>query len=286
MKIQISDVKRLGKKITRFGLFIPLSNVLLTHGSRFLPRQVAQKLSNARHRAVQKKLRPYIPQDLSAAPLDKQLPSDKKIWVCWLQGEEQMPAVVRKCLAALRANANGHEVIVLSEQNLKEYVTVSPHIYELYRKQVIKPAHFADILRVNLLAQQGGVWIDATLLATAPISDDWFTYDFYSIKIQPYGNHISQCRWSVFALGATKGAPLFVNLARAIDSYLASNDTFLDYFMFDHLIDLLYQEDASIRQAIDAVPFNNPDVHSLTKVPNFNPADAPDTYLYKLSTRK
>lgn len=285
MKIQPSDFKRLGKKITRYGLFIPLSNVLLTHGSRFLPAKIVKNISRARHNAIQKKLLPYIPQELSVAG-SQQLPSDKKIWVCWLQGEAQMPAVVRKCLASLRANANGHEVIVLTEENLKDYVVVAPHIYALYHQQIIKPAHFADILRVNLLAQQGGMWIDATILATAPIPAEWFDYDFYSIKTAPYSNHISQCRWAVFALSASKGSPLFVNLAKTIDNYLASNDTFLDYFMFDHLIDLLYQRDAAIRRAIDAVPFNNPNVHSLAKDPHFNPAAATDTYLYKLSTRK
>ena len=46
-----------------------------------------------------------------------------KIWTCWLQGEEQAPPIVKKCLASIRRHSGGREVIVITEKNMWQYVS-------------------------------------------------------------------------------------------------------------------------------------------------------------------
>lgn len=94
------------------------------------------------------------------------------IWQCWLQGKEQAPEVVKMCLASVeKYKKDNQKIIIITSKNYTNYVNLPTVIIEKWKKGVISAAHFADILRVNLLASYGGYWIDATCLLTAPTPD-------------------------------------------------------------------------------------------------------------------
>jgi hypothetical protein len=94
--------------------------------------------------------------------LDKSLP--KKIWFLWLQGIASAPLLVRNCYASWVKQNPGWDVILLDENNISVYL---PAIHRGATKQAL-----SDILRINLLADLGGVWVDATCFCTEPL-DDW-----------------------------------------------------------------------------------------------------------------
>lgn len=94
------------------------------------------------------------------------------IWQCWLQGEERMPAIVRRCVDSVRRHASpGQRVVLITEANYADYVALPPAITALRRAGRIPDAQFSDLLRIWLLASYGGFWIDATCLLTAPIPE-------------------------------------------------------------------------------------------------------------------
>jgi hypothetical protein len=97
--------------------------------------------------------------------LDNNLP--KKIWFLWLQGLDEAPLVVKKCHESWIRHNPDWEFIFLDENNINEYVDLETY-------NTTKPA-FSDILRINLLAKYGGVWVDATCFCMKPL-DDWL-YD-------------------------------------------------------------------------------------------------------------
>ncbi len=45
------------------------------------------------------------------------LADDCPIWVCWFQGEESAPPIVRKCLESIRKNSGRHAVNVITYAN-------------------------------------------------------------------------------------------------------------------------------------------------------------------------
>lgn len=56
------------------------------------------------------------------APLPPSDPAlEGKIWMCWWQGEENAPEIVRACIDSVRRNASGHEVVVITDENLSDY---------------------------------------------------------------------------------------------------------------------------------------------------------------------
>lgn len=46
------------------------------------------------------------------------------IWTFWWQGESMAPEMIKQCIASMKQNSNGHEVIVISEANYMQYIQV------------------------------------------------------------------------------------------------------------------------------------------------------------------
>lgn len=287
---KLDNIKNFIRKVRSFGWYIPVTNLILTYGQRFFSAKTLNRILVKRTRKIQDILLKSVTfptelEDTSVEGHGKKAP----IWFFWLQGEENLPPIPKLCLQSIRKHANGHEVIVLTAENYKEYVSIPDALIEMYRSGRIKAAHFADILRVNLLAQQGGLWLDATMLVTEDLPQEIFEMPFFSVKTENKGYFVSQCRWAVFCLGARKGNPLFVQLASLFEQYLTTTDLFVDYFMFDNFIDMLYKRYPLIRNQIDALPQNNPRVHDMAPLLCSHVSDkdfegmVKDTYLFKLS---
>ena len=129
---------------------------------------------------------------------------DQNIWVCWLQGESAMPKVVRICYNNLKKNANGHKVILITWNNLNDYLSVSPTIMNKVGKGLSLIA-YSDFIRLNLLSIYGGLWVDATFLITAPLDESIFESRFFSIKNNVHSNAlVCKYRWAVNFVYASK----------------------------------------------------------------------------------
>lgn len=277
------------RKVFKFGIIIPATNLILTYGYKYISVEKRRKICDYRTKKIQKRLIPIIDSILQKrASIDLgNRPSNPTIWVCWLQGEDKMPIIPKICLNSIRANANGRNVIVLTADNYSEYVTIPKHIVEAYNSGKLKHAHFADIIRMNILAQRGGLWLDATMLVTRPIPDEIFDYPFFSIKTKEEGAYVSKCRWAVFCLGAWEKNALLSIVSEAFSEYLKKTNIFIDYFMFDQFIDILYQKESAVREWIDSIPMNNEQTHKMSISKKFGKDEwellTSETYLFKLS---
>ena len=105
--------------------------------------------------------------------IDKSITIDKnkeeksnKIWICWFQGIENAPELVKACYNSVVKNYNDKEIIVLTEENYKKYVDIPEYILKKWEKGYITFAHFSDILRIELLSKYGGLWLDSTIFTT------------------------------------------------------------------------------------------------------------------------
>lgn len=113
----------------------------------------------------------YFMRYLPAAAAVPERPVEKndkneKIFTIWLQGENNAPPLVQACFRSVRKNCP-QELVVLDEKTLRDYITLPDIIWQKRAKGQIKNAHFADICRVELLYEHGGIWLDSTGFATA-----------------------------------------------------------------------------------------------------------------------
>ncbi len=288
----IRNIRNMLHKIFQFGPYLALSNLVVVYGQNLLSNSTIRRISDDRNHKIQQKLIHLLQHsNLNPTAIHPKTTKTNAIWVCWLQGEDKMPPISKMCLESIRQNSNGHDVVLLTSDNIRDYVALPPIMEQRYNSGQLKPAHFADIIRIHILLQQGGLWLDATMLLTAPVDESIFGMDFFSIKIPEQGHFVSRCRWSVFALGCKPGNPILSKVAYAFEKYLNDTDIFIDYFLFDHFIELIYQTFPDARKMIDDIPYNNPNVHELSRILT-HPFDSrtwnrimADTSMFKLNSR-
>lgn len=216
------------------------------------------------------------------------------IWMCWWQGLDQAPEIVRKCVESVRKNAAGRRVTVITEENYREYVQLPLWLEEKYRAGILSRTHFSDILRMSLLASYGGVWLDATVFCAGNSLEDCFRGPVWSIKRPDYGHISAGCG------GFTTGAMgcryeyrwIFAVFRDFLLQYWKENDFLVDYLMLDYLIDLALRNNDQIRHAFCRIEPNNAQSDNLIKRMNEPYEEAlwqemkKDTFLFKLSWKQ
>lgn len=229
---------------------------------------------------------------------------EKIIWQYWHQGVENAPPLIRQCLASVKRFNPEYEVKVLTFETAGNYVKMPQKYYDLVRQNKIKIAFFSDMLRLNLLRKYGGVWIDATMLMTAPLPQDIRKADFMVMQ-KNAATDLSENVMSCFFIRSVSNA-LFLELIKtALEYYWQENDFVLNYFMFEHIATIIAAhspeltaqwqqmprynaEDAGSLQKILAMEFDEKEyrklltitpLHKLTHKKSF--ADAPETSYYQ-----
>lgn len=129
----------------------------------------------------------YVLDKLSSSRYHRTDQRQTKVWVCWLQGYDKAPHIVKRCIDSIRQHSRGLDIVVIDNTNIHDYMTVPHHISEKYEKGIIPNAHYSDYIRVSLLALHGGIWIDSTVLLTDSLPDRIVDTDLFCFKLQSIG---------------------------------------------------------------------------------------------------
>lgn len=92
--------------------------------------------------------------------------ASKIIWTCWLQGLNNAPDLVKSCSNSVKSNFYGYEKVFLTSDNFEQYVTIDDVIMKKWRDGIISNTAFSNILRLELLINHGGLWLDSTVFCT------------------------------------------------------------------------------------------------------------------------
>jgi len=162
----------------------------------------------------------------------------RKVWTCWLQGFDKAPVMVQACQDSMRRYITDREIIQLTYENYKDYVTLPEHVVQKYERGQIPPALFADLLRLEVLIQYGGTWMDATMLCTDPArlaKGSWLQEimdcDLFMFQALRKGDprFFGISNWFITAKRGS--LPLMV-LRDVLTEYWQDNSVTLDYYMF------------------------------------------------------
>lgn len=177
------------------------------------------------------------------------------IWTAWLQGEDNAPEVIKLTLASMRKNAGGHKVVVLSDGNIDDYIQIPPVIRKKHADGIIGHAHYADVVRMMILARYGGIWLDATTFLYEQIDENAFSAQFYSIGFDSSKktDYISNFKWIVRFIGGCRGSKYLSDISIMLSLYWEEHNIPIDYFVFDYLIALLYQNDNTFHDIVDSL---------------------------------
>lgn len=181
------------------------------------------------------------------------------IWVCWWQGLDNAPEIVKRCVESIRRNAGSHRVIILTDENYKDYVHIPKWIEEKRKKGIITKTNYSDLLRLCLLAEHGGMWLDATFYCTQCL-DEYFNLPLWSIKRPDYAHaSVASGYFAGYSLLCDSSHRWIFQIIRDFFlNYWKNNDDMVDYLMIDYMIVLAQQKDREIEEAFKKIPPNNP----------------------------
>lgn len=193
-----------------------------------------------------------------------QLPRQRsnKVWVCWLQGMENAPDLVQKCYASLRENLTDRQIILLTEDSYRNYVNFPEHIQRKIDSGIITRTHFSDLLRLELLLNHGGTWIDATVFCSGGqipgymLDSDLFLFQ----TLKPGLDGHPTCISSWFMTSCTNHPILALSRA-LLYRYWEKHNKMVDYFLLHDFFQLSIEKYSDLWKNV--VPFPNSVPHIL-----------------------
>lgn len=213
---------------------------------------------------IQQRLKRKYHRELTDFRYDDTLKHESscRLWIFWWQGMENAPAIVRKCYQSVVDNLSGWEITIITEQNYKDYVSFPNHILERFKKGHITLTHFSDLLRLELLIEHGGLWLDATVLCTSGdipksiLNSDLFVYQ--ALKPGADGRAIVMSSWCMYAKTNNK---ILMATRMLLYKYWEKNVKMDDYFLLHQFFTIVcnkYSEEAK-----QIPPFCNSTPHIL-----------------------
>ena len=149
---------------------------------------------------------------------------NKTLWIYWEQGFENAPEIVTKCVRSWQYHNRDFKIVLLDKRNLENYIDVERPM------QAIQA--WSDIVRINLLKEYGGFWVDATVACNMSI-EDWIPkyakegfFGFY--KPNP---SVEIASWFLYG---EKGNRIIETWKEAVDDYWKNPD-FKGYLWFHML---------------------------------------------------
>ncbi len=193
-----------------------------------------------------------------------------KIWVCWWQGLDNAPDIVKACIKTIKANSEGAEVILITDDNYKNYISFPDYVEEKRKKGLISRTIFSDLLRLNLLSTYGGIWIDSTFFCVHSNFDSYMKLPIWSIKRPEYGHCSVACGYFAnYSLGCSyQYRWAYKVVLDFLYNYWKENNKLIDYLLTDYAIVLSQKHIAEVSELFSGIQPNNPNCDELVKVLN------------------
>lgn len=154
-------------------------------------------------------LTPYSPEE-----------NTKIIWMYWNTPLADAPEVVRLGYQSWKSFNPGYKVVLLNDQTLEDQLGFNFNTVFDISNIRLTLANRADLLRIYLLSQYGGIWVDATSFCLRPI-ESWLPSisqkcDFFAFRQQDVRSRPIE----VWFMHAIKGSPIIKNTLQLFINYL------------------------------------------------------------------
>ena len=120
---------------------------------------------------------------------------------------------MRKCYESWLRHNPEWNIILLNENNANEYVSIEPAKFT--------PVVFSEVLRINLLAKYGGIWVDATCFCNKPLNE-WL-YNYLDNEFFAFNRPGKDRMLSSWFMASSEDNYLTVEYQKAVNHYWAAN---------------------------------------------------------------
>lgn len=217
-----------------------------------------------KHRKIVDYISKYCEEKLPEGySIKSTITNDCPYWVFWYQGLENAPELIKSLHNQLLRCKGLHKVIMLDKNNLSQYVELPDYVWDKVALGTITLTHLSDLVRMSLLSNWGGYWIDATILLSKPIPD--YTTSYYSIRSNtpnprfPGGGN----NWSAYFIGTGEKNAIAKYILDAFLNYWKKEKYMIDYFLVDYFTYIAFEKFPEFKQIILSNPIDNPNASLL-----------------------
>lgn len=185
----------------------------------------------------------------------------KIIWRYWHQGWDNAPFPLKYCTESVQHYAPDWKIVDLDCKSVKDYIDIPK---ELERAD-FPLATLSDLIRIKLLDQYGGVWIDSTVFLNRnlteflqPLQGDFFCFWRWKEKRTMSSWFLAAKKGSYIA---RKTADRFAQTITSAE-FLEQNCIYFNkwrgspnYFIFHRIFNSLSETDNSFGEIVKAMPF-------------------------------
>lgn len=204
----------------------------------------ALQISNKKFLKLKKKYGDYLDK-LEIENRHKKNVPNNNVWICWFQGIEKAPDIVKKCNESVKCFLKDKEIHIITEENMYEYVDVPSYIREKFEDRTISYAHMSDVLRTMLLVKYGGMWLDGTVFLTDKIPQ--YIYDKPLFLLQyKFKDDLTIVKNSWF-IYAQKDNRILKAVQELLFEYWKRERVLREYFLWHNFLKMVldkYEEDA------------------------------------------
>lgn len=180
------------------------------------------------------------------------------IHLFWDRGPEKAPELVRRCIRSWQDHNPNWQVIVWNEETAPLPRSGFP--------ADMKTAAYSDMLRLQLLDQQGGVWCDATTLCIRPL-DQWLLQIMAQTDFFAWSRPGPDRAISSWFLASRPGGTIVRALRGACNDFWSERKgTTRSYFWFHYIFEYLERTSCRFRSEWQTAP-------QLSAIPLFSLAD-------------
>ena len=194
-----------------------------------------------------------VRQETLPSPVER---DNLPIWQYWESPDGSIPPLVQACLNSVEKYRGKCKRILLTPENVKDYVDIPQIFWNLKEKGKIKTAFFSDILRTCLLIQHGGIWIDSTVLLTEELPSFITDADLFvfqnDLKIDLDGLNMAS-----YFIAAKKDNKILKETLTSLIQYWKENNFLVNYFTFLHTFTMVTQATKENKELFSKVPFFN-----------------------------
>lgn len=187
---------------------------------------------------IEKEIYPFL-QPYIGKKTDVTNKLGERVFVFWWDGFANAPEIVKKCLESVKKHHSEKEIILIDKHNFKEYTDIHDKIIEGHEQQKISVQTFSDILRFNLLKNNGGTWIDATIffMEKYDLEEKMGKKSFESLDFESTKDFFSyedlKCSWSGFFISARENCVLVDAMDTVFREYYLKYNCYPIYFFID-----------------------------------------------------
>ncbi len=166
-------------------------------------------------------------------------PIERNIFVFWWDGFDNAPIIVKKCLETVKKYHPNSKVIEITKDTFLDYTDIHPTILKDFNDGKISVQTFSDILRFNLLKNNGGTWIDATIFFADKydLSERLTDKAFESVEFATSKNFLQykgeSCSWSGYFITSRKNSIFVQAVNHVFEQYYLTYGTYSIYFFID-----------------------------------------------------